>query len=231
MNKISLSYIVKTEFNELFNNDNKIYRYSLILTLPLWLVIFISNKDDFGVLKDIIQMLLEINSNLLGVSIGYVIFVVTMVFTGWSKTKLMKIYHNNEQLFIQIFSPYIVGSFFIALNVFWCFLFRYSIFEKRVSVTINEVEIDVYFYAIVVFILFFGTIHSVLFLLHTLVWFIKDMTSYTKIENENLQEAKSESLTYLFKKYVGETELFLETIAKENQHLRERIEELEKKIT
>lgn len=229
MNKISLSYIIKKEFDELFNNRNKIYCYSLALTVLLWILIFQPNKSDLDILRDIIQELLDINSNLLGISIGYVIFVVTMIFTGWSKSKLMKVYNNDEKLFVQVFSPYIVGTFFVALNVFFCFLFRYSLFERKISLIINQVAIDGYFYAIVVFILVFGAVHSVLFLLHTLVLFIKDMTIYTKIENENLEEDKSDSVTSLFKSYVEETEPILETLIKENQRLKERIEELEKK--
>lgn len=229
MNKLSLGYIIKKEFNELFNNDNKVYIPSFILTIILWLMVFFPIRDEIDLLTSIVQEVLDINTSLLGVSIGYIIFVITLVFTGWSKEKLINIYNNNESLFVQIFSPYLVGAVFVALNVFISFIIRYSIFEWDINIIINRIVMNTFLYGSIIFILFFGAVHSVMFLLYTLVLFIKDMARYTKIELENQQENKEKSEFDLFIEYAENNQLALEKLTKENKQLKERIEELEKK--
>ena len=70
-------------------------------------------------------------------------------------------------------------------------------------------------YDIVVFIIFFLFLHTILFMLHTLVLFIKDMTMYSKMELER-------EFDQMLVEYYNNSEQIIQKLVEENKCLKKQ---------
>ena len=115
--EINMGKIVSTEWKELFKPI--LLLISIVLSGLSVLILYIPIRDDIESIKKVMEIIMGIHVDLLTVSISYMLFAITLIFTVWSKKRLLTLKKKlNREIYSIIFSVYFNCCFYCSSFIY-----------------------------------------------------------------------------------------------------------------